>query len=885
MFRMKKLIGTGFLLLLAFCIQAAHISGGEMYYRFLGKNSDGKLRYLITLRLFRDCNLSGETVAEMPDKVIIGIFHNKSGYPAVNDKLEVDRTDLRNLQLTSPLSCILNPPKICYQVGSFSKEVLLDDTNDGFIATYQTCCRISNISNTVSNAGSQSGDPGATYTCKIPGRTILGPNGVNSSPVFILGDTALVCRGKRLSLNFSAADPDPGDSLSYRFSSAYGSGRITSAAETSPSPPPYGTLTYQPGYSGDKPLGNNVSIDAKTGLISGITPSGGIITANGSSYFVVSVEIEEWREQKMISVHRKDFILKITACDLADAALPEKTVNCNTLSITFENIINSSENKTFYWESGFGATSTAPKPTFTYPAAGDYTVMLIVNRGDECTDTAYSKIAVYPGFAPDFDIQAGCVDIPVLFSDKTFARYGQVNYWKWDFGDLSTTNDVSLLRNPEWKYSTAGNKSVRLIAGSDKGCMDTTLPKVFDLLPKPSVDLKFRDTLICVSDTLQLRMSGPGTFTWSDNYMISNLHIAEPNVSPDYSHKYYVDQLYLGCTNRDSVLIRVIDHVDLGISPLDTICRTDEIKLSPKGNGLYFKWEPSATLDRDDIKNPLALPTAPSTTYSVRASVGKCYANASTTIVTVPYPTVDAGPDHIICSDSLLLLSGTHNGAFFTWSPAKTLYNSQTLTPTAFPSQTTSYTLTVRDTMGCPKPVSDIVKVTVIPPVIAFAGNDTSIVAGQPLLFNATGGDIYEWSPSFALSNTRIFNPSATLNSNQTYILKAITNIGSCYAYDTVNIKVFKTMPDIFVPNAFTPNKDGINDIFMPNPVGIARLDFFQVYNRWGERVFYTSQTGKGWDGTIKGVPQNSGSFVWMAQGIDYTGKKIFRKGTVLLVR
>lgn len=107
--------------------------------------------------------------------------------------------------------------------------------------------------------------------------------------------------------------------------------------------------------------------------------------------------------------------------------------------------------------------------------------------------------------------------------------------------------------------------------------------------------------------------------------------------------------------------------------------------------------------------------------------------------------------------------------------------------------------------------------------------------------------------------------------------------VEGCFAMDTIHIKVFKTKPDIFVPNAFAPN--GRNTLLRPVPVGISKLEYFRVYNRWGQLVFHTTQPGKGWDGTISGKLQDGGVYVWMVQGKDYTGKIVAKKGTAVLIR
>jgi gliding motility-associated-like protein len=168
--------------------------------------------------------------------------------------------------------------------------------------------------------------------------------------------------------------------------------------------------------------------------------------------------------------------------------------------------------------------------------------------------------------------------------------------------------------------------------------------------------------------------------------------------------------------------------------------------------------------------------------------------------------------------------------------------------------------------------------------VKAFAGNDTVAVIGQPLQLLATGGLNYSWSPTSFLNNGLIPDPVARLNDDISYVVRVATKEG-CFAFDTVKVKVYKTPPEIFVPTAFTPNDDGLNDRLIPIPVGIAKIVYFKVYNRYGELVFSTEEIGRGWNGVYKGRDQGNESFVWHALGVDYLGSPVFRKGQSTLIR
>lgn len=165
----------------------------------------------------------------------------------------------------------------------------------------------------------------------------------------------------------------------------------------------------------------------------------------------------------------------------------------------------------------------------------------------------------------------------------------------------------------------------------------------------------------------------------------------------------------------------------------------------------------------------------------------------------------------------------------------------------------------------------------------AKLGNDTIVAMGQPLQLHGSGGEYYQWIPSAGLNNPDIADPVATLYDNMQYIMKAYTSFG-CPTYDTINIKAYKG-PAIYVPNAFSPDNNGINDRFHPVVVGMGSIDYFEVFNRLGQLVYSNPAIGQGWDGTLNGKPQPVGTYVWLIKGTDYLGNVHNEKGTVVLIR
>jgi gliding motility-associated-like protein len=207
----------------------------------------------------------------------------------------------------------------------------------------------------------------------------------------------------------------------------------------------------------------------------------------------------------------------------------------------------------------------------------------------------------------------------------------------------------------------------------------------------------------------------------------------------------------------------------------------------------------------------------------------------------------------------------------------------------AAPGQTAEYILSIRNA-GCPITVSDTFTVTVVPPIRVNPGNDTLVVFDQPLQFAATSSDVYpdgyQWSPPTDLSNPDIADPVGLYESNLdsiTYQVTATDTFG-CNGTASVKVTIAHTLPDIFVPNAFTPGMNS-NNLFRPVCLGISSLEYFRVFNRWGQLLYSTAQIGQGWDGRVNGKLQESNAYLWIAKGMDYTGRVISKQGTVILVR
>jgi gliding motility-associated-like protein len=858
---------------------AMHVKGGYIQYTYNGAGStSGTSSYTITVTVFFSCVTQGPRAS-----VYLGIF-NASTHALVTSE-SINTTTSATVTKTTYSPCMSDPPSICYEIYTYVYTVDLTNIAAGYILAVQDAYRTDGIIN-ISNSGSD----GITINATIPG-TIDGTDyHTNSSPTFAFKDTAIICYNGNFSYPFSASDNIDGDSLSYSFGSGLNvsdaSGQTSSAA---PAAPPYPALTYVSGYSGTSPLGSGVTINPVTGLISGTAPA-------TTGEYVVAVYVKEWRKGVLIDSIKKELQVYVYSCSLTAATLNTSYVNCDNYSFTFENESTASTITSYFWNFGVPNSTTDTSyeatPTYTYADTGTYTLKLLVSNSVGCTDSTTAPVKVYPGFTPAFTVSGSCYQSPVQFTDATYARYGSVNSWTWNFGENSSSTNTSTVQDPTHQYASPNTYTATLTVGTSEGCSGTASKSV-TVSGSPDFTLPFTDTLICSIDSLPLiaiSNSSGISYSWSPNYNIINANTDTPTVFPKDTTQYIVTATQNGCVGTDTVTVNVLDYITVTLTADTTICKTDSITLSPVSYGLRYVWSPGSSLSDSTIKYPLAAPLA-NTLYTVIANLGKCQARASEEVKVVPYPQAYAGDDTTICYGSTITLNGSMVAAYFTWTPDSSLSPSSSLTPSATPLTTTDYILTVTDTLGCPKAVSDSVLVTVIPKVVVDPGNDTVVVINEPLALHATSTDSalvsYTWSPDTWLSDPSIYDPVATITSaidSITYVVTAVTPQG-CSGSGKIKITVYSTLPDIFMPNAFTPNNDGKNDIFRPILVGMADLDFFRVFNRWGQLVYSTTRNGDGWDGTIGGKQQETGTFVYMVQGKDYTGKVHFKKGTFILVR
>ncbi len=356
------------------------------------------------------------------------------------------------------------------------------------------------------------------------------------------------------------------------------------------------------------------------------------------------------------------------------------------------------------------------------------------------------------------------------------------------------------------------------------------------------------------------------------------------NVAPGTYTVWVKDNL--DCSTSFTTIVGLSVNLLLNPQADAVMCEGTSVQLQTVSNATAYAWTPRLGLNDTTLANPVADPSVTSS-YNLKAVLGRCSAYDTVVVIVNPAPVPHAGADVDICYGQSYILQGS-GGTQYTWAPPIYLNTTIGANPVSTPTKTTLYAVSVTDAIGCKSLFTDEVQVLVKRSMVVktFPFDTIAHPGDQFRLLAVSPGISYSWSPATGLSSTGIPDPVVTTGlpgNDMLYEVKAVDAEG-CKADGYVRIRVYKG-PDIYVPTGFTPNRDGKNDLFTPVPVGILRYNYFRVFNRWGQLIFYTNQLNAGWDGKIAGKEQASGSYVWMVEGITKENRLITKKGTVILIR
>lgn len=384
--------------------------------------------------------------------------------------------------------------------------------------------------------------------------------------------------------------------------------------------------------------------------------------------------------------------------------------------------------------------------------------------------------------------------------------------------------------------------------------------------------------------SITINATGNGPFMYKLNQSAFQASPVFYNVASGDHHALVQDAR--GCETTGHPVVALNNDLTLDAGSDHLICEGSYVILAAHSNASQFSWT-GDHIDNASALQPTVRPVT-STRYQITATKGPCTIQDDVLVGVDPAPIAQAGPAPVICFGKDAILQGS-GGVLYQWTPSIGLSDARSASPIVQkPTKSITYRLRVTGNNHCSSLNEATVTVTVTPPPRIDAGPDLLLARNQPHALkvvdvNNSGFSSYNWQPAEGLSNPYIANPIVSLNRSTTYTIRAVTAAG-CEGLGKLNIKV-NDGPDIYVPNAFTPNHDGKNDLLKAIPVGIKTFKYFSVFNRYGQRIFHTTDPGKGWDGSINAGEQGTNTFVWMAEGIDFNGGVVQRKGTVMLLR
>ncbi|MBK7967216.1 MAG: gliding motility-associated C-terminal domain-containing protein [Bacteroidetes bacterium] len=817
-------------IIVSYNASASHLMGGNLTYEYLGINGGtGLYEYRVTLYVYRLCDPGS---SQLPNSMSLGAYQDNPGNPTGPKQLLSSITlPLISQQFIQPPnandSCTFLP-SVCVEEGVFQNIVSLPSNSTGFYFIADRCCRNNNIANLDNPGGT-----GQAYYAQVPP-----PNIVNSAPTFAVAPVPFICAGDTVSVLNQAFDVD-GDLLVYHFATPYWG--IANNGQPNPNPPanynwPIPNITYAAGYSVTSPFGagDYINIDTATGLASYVAPNTG--------FYVVAVEIEEWRNGVLIGVTRRDIQLIVITCPVNPPpvlgagstltyTIQEGQTLCFNVAFTDPNndslfmvrngdIFNSvltNPPATLNNVSGLGSissqfcwtTSCAQGRTTPYQFS---TVVDDNGCPAKTTNTVYT-INVTPAVKPTIinGPDTICANLVNGIAYNVSTTSGYTYNWSATNGSQGsggTTGAIGV------NFSGSGNATVSVVAVNPFGCPADTLTKPVFIRALPSA-VAGADINFCSGGSAVI--GGPNTpgvtYAWSPTTGLSSSTVSNPTVTltngtgTPQSTTYILTTTLDGCSNKDTIVVTANPFPVANAGSNVSICSGTSAPLgSLPTTGYTYTWSPSTGLNNGSISNPVisltngnSLPDTLQYVVILSNTFG-CGDSDTVQVIVRPVPTANAGNDITFCSGGTgnIGTSATTNYGY-TWSPSGGLGS----TTTSATSVTLTTSLSVNDTVpfivttslfGCLD--RDTVNVIVRPLPLSNAGTNQLLCSGNSVNLGTTNtsGYTYNWTPGTGLNNTTLSNPTLNLTISggaidpDTLFYVVVTTLNGCTSTDTVQV-------------------------------------------------------------------------------------------------
>ena len=572
-------------------------------------------------------------------------------------------------------------------------------------------------------------------------------------------------------------------------------------------------------------------------------------------------------------------------------------------TITSNAAVNAATVTNYFWQINNGAVQNLSSNTRTDNfTTGIYNYKHWVRSSQGCeSDTVYQTITVVSKPTSAITATNICGSKQINISSTTNVINDNITTHYVDYGD-GNTGSVNP-NNTTYTYSNYGSYNLKYVAKSSVGCAADTVYFPIVVKAKPVAVIAYnndacQNTNYVLTATATVAASSIASYTWLKNNVVlaNNTNtLTENNIAGNYVYKL-VAKSALGCgsdTIFQNVVVEQYPTTDFtaagGCAGLNIVVSNNSINNNATGI-LQYLWATNDGQTSTAVLPAFSFATGgPKTITLTVTTQNGCAAVLSKNLTVDDYPTA-AFDITEACLGKPVAITNNSTGAIssYTWQVLGSGQTSSAIVPIFTFNSEGSYDikLEVATPNNCSNAIS---KSTVIRAVRLFTtpAADTNVVVNQPVQLNITGAATYLWSPGFNLSSATGSSPIFSAATAGIYPLQIEgTTAAGCKGNASLTVKVFTGGTYVWIPGAFTPNGDGLNDRLRILCSGLKSLTGFALYNRYGQKVYeQTSCNSRGWNGFFNGTIQPTGNFVYTWQGVDFNGKMVSGKGSVVLVR
>ena len=545
----------------------------------------------------------------------------------------------------------------------------------------------------------------------------------------------------------------------------------------------------------------------------------------------------------------------------ADIDAPE--VVCPGTDIDLINLSEGADSFTWTFD---GEVSNESELTYSFDEPGTYEIQLLAEDSQGCLASDSTTVTVVVEEGPDVSTNE---PEPICPGEAVQLEASGAENWEWFPSEDLNANDIS---NPVF---TGSNTTQLTVVGSNACGNDSANV----LVVVGTLDITISEnSSICPGDSIQLNVTGGNTYSWSPPFGLNATDIPNPKASPSATTTYQVDiETSEGCTITEEVEVEVLPPApQLSGDDTKTSCNGIPVTLFVEGADDY-EWSPPDGLSSTTIATPEANPNS-NTTYTVVGS-NTCGDDSFQVTVLVSSIDISIEADSVVCANEPFFVraSGANN---YVWQPGHLVFNRYAEETQA--EITESSLLTVRgvDSIGCSG--TESVLIQIYPRIPFRAGNDRVIDFGEEIILETFSEYPITWDESPYISCTDCNNPSVFPPETTTYVGEITTDYG-CPERDSVTVYV---RGELYVPNAFTPDGDGLNDIFKAEGLDIVKFNM-KVFNRWGELIFESDNINRGWNGSSGNDSYFSppGIYQYIIVAQEHKGQVFEYRGHVNLLR